>query len=237
MKQLIKGIARPLLWFAAWMMAGIIVFRLLRPFLGGWTELAAELGVQLPIALLMFWHLNRKHKTPKTVLTKKASISIVLVFVLLCCVPTQLFCYAAGTASPLGGSNIQTTIIRSLLLAPVMEEFMFRGVLFRMAHQRLRFWPAAIFNAVMFQLVHGIDRLPVTVPLALASAALYDATGNIRYSMMLHFACNWLAVFMYDIHIPVVIALPMYLIGQACVILGCIKREAILKPSLVKSRG
>ena len=189
MKQLIKGIARPLLWFAAWIMAGLIVFRLLRPFLGPWTELASELGVRLPIAAITSRYLRRKQGTGKTVLKKKATAGILIAYILLACIPTQLLFQAAKAASYVGsGSNAATKVIGILLLAPVMEELAFRGVIFAMARQRLGFCPAAIFNAIVFQSVHNIGQLPVTVPLALASAALYDATGNIGYSMMLHFA-------------------------------------------------
>ena len=237
MKQLLKGIARPVLWYAGYMAAAIVAYLVLYPFLGPWTELAAELGAQLTVALATFRYLRRKQGSGKTVLKKKASVGIVLAFVLLGCVPTQLLVHAAGTASGFGPSNTATVVIGTLLVAPVLEEIAFRGVLFAMARRRLGFWPAMVFNVVMFQLAHDLGHLPATVPLALASAALYDATGNIRYSVLLHLAFNWVSAVMYDVHVPVILALPLYLAGLAAIVLGCARREAVLEPSLVKSRG
>lgn len=237
MKQLIKSIARPVLWYVGYMAAAMIAYAALYPFLGPWTELAAELGVQLTVAFATFRYLRRKQGTGKTVLKKRTSTGIVLAFVLLGCVPTQLLVHAAGTASGFGTSNTATIIIGTLLVAPVLEEIAFRGVLFGMARRRLGFWPATVFSAVMFQLAHDMGHLPATVPLALASAALYDATGNLKYSILLHLAFNWLSAVMYDVHVPVILALPLYLAGLAAIVIGCARRKAVLGPSLVKSRG
>jgi len=73
------------------------------------------------------------------------------------------------------------------VLAPLMEETIFRVFLFNAARRRLGFWGGAIVSGVCFGLAHG-DPL-AALPLALGGvilATVYYRTGNAFASMITH---------------------------------------------------
>ena len=93
-----------------------------------------------------------------------------------------------------------------LLLAPLMEELVFRGGL-HTALQRGP-WPAWLRGAgrrnlavaSAFGLAHALTRSVVlgvaTLPMALLVGWVFERTGRVRHCVMIHAACNatWFAV-------------------------------------------
>jgi membrane protease YdiL (CAAX protease family) len=47
-------------------------------------------------------------------------------------------------------------VLLAAVIAPISEEFFFRGVLFRTVRDRHGFWPAALASAIPFGLVHYV---------------------------------------------------------------------------------
>ena len=86
----------------------------------------------------------------------------------------------------------------AILLAPVLEEILFRGVLYRTLQQR-GYPKAALFgSAVLFAAIHGswVTLLPLTV-LAIILALLYDKADNLLAPILVHSLFNAANFFLY----------------------------------------
>jgi membrane protease YdiL (CAAX protease family) len=90
-----------------------------------------------------------------------------------------------------------------VVLAPVTEELMFRGLLLRSFLRRLSFWPAAVLSSALFALfhVHAVDTTLGAVTLALSVGVLglgncvvVRMTGRLTAPIMIHAAYNALAL-------------------------------------------
>jgi membrane protease YdiL (CAAX protease family) len=53
-----------------------------------------------------------------------------------------------------GGLTLAMLLVIAVVLAPLLEEVIFRGLLFPALRRRLRFWPAAILTTVLFTALH-----------------------------------------------------------------------------------
>lgn len=102
--------------------------------------------------------------------------------------------------------NRNVMLVVSVLLAPVMEEALFRGALFGTLRQKSRAL-AYIISAAAFALYHiwpyllgGIDltlalSLIQYVPASIALAWCYERSGNIWTPMVLHAVSNFLVLY------------------------------------------
>ena len=84
------------------------------------------------------------------------------------------------------------------LLAPVVEEFFFRGFFFRALRNWRGFWPAAILTGVIFGAIHweGPGAAGVIVPLMILGfgfCLLYERTGSLHPCIALHAINNAVA--------------------------------------------
>lgn len=83
-------------------------------------------------------------------------------------------------------------IVSACLLAPLAEELLYRGVLFRSMWNRLGVLPAAILSSVIFAVLHFYDGygLASVGVFGLSCALLYSATGSLTSSIVLHLIYN-----------------------------------------------
>ena len=105
-----------------------------------------------------------------------------------------------------GSPTVLSTVVLGLtvvVLAPVTEELMFRGLLLRSFMRRTTFWPAALLSSLLFALFHvyEVDTLLGAVTLALSVGALglgncfvVRMTGRLTPAIMVHASCNALAL-------------------------------------------
>jgi membrane protease YdiL (CAAX protease family) len=83
-----------------------------------------------------------------------------------------------------------TLFISAVFIAPVAEEYLFRGLLFRALDREWGGWKALIGSAAFFAIYHPpMAWLPVGI-LGLASAWLFKKTGNLTPCVLLHMAYN-----------------------------------------------
>jgi membrane protease YdiL (CAAX protease family) len=87
----------------------------------------------------------------------------------------------------------------AVVFAPIIEELMFRGVLYRWMRDKGRPWLALWGTALLFGLVHfnAVAFIPLTLFGALL-AWLYQRTGNLLVPIFTHCffnLCNVLAIF------------------------------------------
>jgi membrane protease YdiL (CAAX protease family) len=105
-----------------------------------------------------------------------------------------------GPAEPGGGLSVGEAglwglvfaTVSACLLAPLAEELLYRGVLFRACWNRLGVLPAAILSSAVFAVLHFYDGYGLTsvAIFGLSSALLYAATGSLGACVTLHFLYN-----------------------------------------------
>jgi membrane protease YdiL (CAAX protease family) len=87
--------------------------------------------------------------------------------------------------------SIALAILAAVVVAPVVEEIVFRGLLFGALAPRIGVLAAALVSAVIFGAVHGdMVLFPTLAALGFVSAIAYAATGNLWVSIALHAANN-----------------------------------------------
>ena len=83
-------------------------------------------------------------------------------------------------------------------LAPIAEEFFFRGFFYRALRNRLTVWVAALIDGVVFGVVHytgpdTLELLPVLAVLGFAFCLLYERTKSLYPCIALHAFNNTIA--------------------------------------------
>lgn len=96
-------------------------------------------------------------------------------------------------------------IIIALVFAPIVEELVFRGVIYNKIKIRSGFLPGAIISSVLFGLLHVLDSLLILnfsdIPFAISYMALgffiaksYKDTDSLAGSILFHFINNLMGV-------------------------------------------
>lgn len=81
-----------------------------------------------------------------------------------------------------------------VILTPIFEETMFRGVLFKGLRRSMSFYPALIVTSLLFALAHGQLNVAIdTFALGLLLGYLTEKTGSIVPSILLHALKNSIA--------------------------------------------
>ena len=131
-----------------------------------------------------------------------AGLGILVVTALVVSLESRTFRVRANnpfvTASALGhhlGFAAAAIACGVVLLAPMAEEALFRGILFGSLSQRWRYLPSTAVSAAIFGLAHL--NLSLLLPLAVAGVvfnALYRRTGSLIPSTMAHATLNGVSV-------------------------------------------
>ncbi len=89
---------------------------------------------------------------------------------------------------------VMSLLVMASVVAPLVEETLFRGILFRALEARLSFWSAAFVSGVIFAIGHGelVVIFPITL-LGVAFAFLARKTGNLWPSAVAHGVFNAIA--------------------------------------------
>jgi membrane protease YdiL (CAAX protease family) len=161
---------------------------------GGWRK---ALGWSLPgwrdakwIAIWIGWQLLARYAT--------TLVMLVLVPALRHQVVTN-----TGPIQHAGGVSLALLVATAVLVAPPVEELLFRGLLLRAAMRRFRFVPAALFSSVVFGLGHapeagtlaGAGLLAVLMTVfGVLQCLLVRRVGRLAPGMAVHAALNGLAV-------------------------------------------
>jgi membrane protease YdiL (CAAX protease family) len=92
---------------------------------------------------------------------------------------------------PHGPGLLLYALLVSAVAAPICEEIFFRGMIFRYLRRRWPLWLAALVSATIFGAAHlSPATSPLIVPvlafIGLVLALVYERTGSLTNSMMLH---------------------------------------------------
>ena len=217
--SILQGIIIPTLAFLAY---GILCW--LSDPLGA---VRADICVMIPLAVLALAVVRRIRPMEQKSMSKKHVAAMTAAFVLAVCAPAQLMVHAQASIESASG---WLYIAKSLVTAPILEEVTYRGIIFGLSRRVLGFWPATAVSATIFQMAHIEPELAIiTIPLAIATAGVYELTGRIRYGILLHSIFNLIAIFFVDIHIPRLIALPLYALSMILLVIVVSKRDALAR--------
>ena len=110
-----------------------------------------------------------------------------------------------STIETMAGANIPIMLVYTILLAPLVEEILFRGVIFTSLRAHSRFWAYAV-SMVAFSLVHVmgyVGQYPLLtlalcfvqyLPASFALAWAMEYSGSIWASITVHMIANTIAM-------------------------------------------
>lgn len=93
--------------------------------------------------------------------------------------------------SGLGDSIPLFMMIYAVIMAPIGEELIFRGVTLRAARKAMPFWLANLFQALLFGIFHmNVIQGAYAFALGILLGYICEKSGSIYYSIFLHFLFN-----------------------------------------------
>ncbi len=144
-----------------------VVFHLNRPgwAVAGWSVLAA-LACQVPVGLLAAWSARIRP-------------------------PTEEWIAFFNDHLPVGPLETGLAFSCAVVLGPLAEEIVFRGLLYRLFRRSWGVMPSAVLSALAFGLAHGEPwYLFGLVGLGIVLALVYEATGSLTAAAVVHAAHN-----------------------------------------------
>lgn len=234
-----NGVLASVLCFIAYIVIGTWIWDLIEPFTGDFARPVSELIFELPVGLLVYWYFRKKRPAESIrKFPKRSALLIAAAYALIVCFPSQMFYYnfheviQPGVTSSVNNEVPVVLVLELLVIAPILEEILFRGAFFGVARRFMGFWPSAITNAAIFALMHFSNPLTMalTVYLTLASAVLYEKTGYLRYGMILHALSNWSGpiLAMTGIMLPPPVSATLFALSGILFIIELIKKDVLM---------
>ena len=162
----------------------------------------------LTLAALFWMYIDRRYPTDKARVSIGKSIVyiiggfIVALAIQIVGLQLTMFLTGADSTAVSNADEVKSAIDRSKLFilvviisAPIFEEVIFRGILFRRLADRGYFWPAITFSSLFFAVAH-LQELAILVflLLGLLLAYLYHVTNRLIVPMAVHFLNNGMAL-------------------------------------------
>ncbi len=88
-------------------------------------------------------------------------------------------------------------ILAVVLIGPILEEIIFRKIIFGSLKKVINVWFAALISALLFALAHNDGHLIIYGSIGLVLAFLYHKTGRIYVSMIAHGSLNGIATLLF----------------------------------------
>jgi membrane protease YdiL (CAAX protease family) len=93
------------------------------------------------------------------------------------------------------GSTLALELISSALLTPVLEEMVYRGIIFARIKRMLGFLPAMVLSALIFAIMHfNLVQFVYAFLLGMVLAVFMEKTGHMYGAVLGHITANALAV-------------------------------------------
>jgi membrane protease YdiL (CAAX protease family) len=98
---------------------------------------------------------------------------------------------------PSSGLGVAVAAVTAVLAAPLAEELLFRGLVYRLARRAWGAWPAAVVSSLLFGLIHGEPwYLFGLIGLGLVLAYLYETTGSLVAPVIAHALHNAVSLYL-----------------------------------------
>lgn len=99
------------------------------------------------------------------------------------------------SAIPRTPFNISLLVFAIAIMAPIVEEVLFRGFLQNALTKYVPIWAAILLSSFLFAVVHlQLYAIPGLMSLSIAFGYLYHRTGSLRTNIILHMANNAFAL-------------------------------------------
>ncbi|MFJ7557753.1 lysostaphin resistance A-like protein [Bacillus thuringiensis] len=86
-------------------------------------------------------------------------------------------------------------IVATVLIGPIIEEVIFRKIMFGTLIQKFSFWFSSIISSLCFAIVHGeLTYVPIYIIMGLVTSYLYYKTERIIVPIMTHVLVNYVTV-------------------------------------------
>lgn len=96
------------------------------------------------------------------------------------------------------------SILSIVIVAPVAEEIVFRGMIQQAARRVIGPWPGIVFTAVTFAIWHGqVWNLGALIAVGFLFGVVFEATGSLRASMAAHAGYNLIVLLLYHFGVMV----------------------------------
>lgn len=104
--------------------------------------------------------------------------------------------------SDLSSTAAAVSVVLAVLVAPIVEELFFRGIVFRSVRDRRGFWAGAIVSGLLFGLVHYVPAAwqdtmllqSIMVFTGIGLAWIYERRGNLVANIAAHMAFNTIGI-------------------------------------------
>ena len=159
---------------------------------------AAVFGVAALTTTPRLWHFGLRHARPaRAIGLAVAAVAAFYVFSLVYGVifdpknPQKIVDTLGADQST---ALLVTGAVVVIVFAPIAEELLFRGFLFRVLRVRTSFWISALVTGVLFGLIHGYFVIfPILAFLGVALCWVYEHTGSIVPCIAIHALNNTLS--------------------------------------------
>ena len=173
------------------------------------SAVLAALGWLLPCAILRLRELTRERALLREAGGGALRCGLCLAFAFLETAASCLLLAAVRPFAPEAVRYVASFCTRnasypsmafvSLVMAPIMEELTFRGLIQRGLRKNLPAWAAIGVTSVFFGLWHrNTGQFVYTLLFALLMGVVYERTGKLRYTVLAHFLSNLFAVMGYS---------------------------------------
>jgi membrane protease YdiL (CAAX protease family) len=105
--------------------------------------------------------------------------------------PQEIVQYFSHAARHSQWLRVLATVTMAVVIAPMEEEFLFRGYIYGVLRRHLGVVPALLLNAALFSAIHlNLPALPALFVLALCLTLAYESTGSLLVPMVMHSMFN-----------------------------------------------
>ena len=109
--------------------------------------------------------------------------------------PENLVSSYSESSQGLLGENMVIRILSVMILAPVVEEIVFRGLIFSRLKRGMKTWIAIVISSVLFALMHGqLLWILYTFVIGFVFAVVVEQTKSLNASILCHMAFNSVSV-------------------------------------------
>lgn len=169
-----------------------------------WSILSFILGL-LIILWIMKPDMQMRHARDAAPMSSMVLWSILGVFMafiaqgVAVAIEVYVFGITPGSENTQGIMNIARAaplfIIIPALIAPILEEIIFRKIIFSSLYKRMNFFFAGLISAVIFGFIHeGMEHILIYASMGFVFAFLYVKTKRILVPIIVHAAMNTLVV-------------------------------------------
>ncbi|GAB5079731.1 CPBP family intramembrane glutamic endopeptidase [Arthrobacter sp. AD-310] len=127
-------------------------------------------------------------------------------------------------ASAKAGTPVLLMLLVALVLAPLGEEMLMRGVVYPRLRFHTRPLAAAALSSAVFSLMHlNLVQIAATVPLGFLLAAVYEQTGRLTPGVLMHAAFNVVSMVVPPAFVSGFSSLTFVMLGGAVLVLLLIR--------------